>query len=86
MDARIADVIVTLDKRWEHNLQDAVSRLQHAGLDVRHADDANSVVEGTIDVANVHDLEKLVCVDYVRTVFTYCADFPSGDPRDRDGV
>jgi hypothetical protein len=25
-------------------------------------------------------------VDYVRKVFTYHANFPPGDPRDRDGV
>jgi hypothetical protein len=85
MDMRISDVVVTLDKRWEDDLPGAVARLKRAGLDVREAYDHNSVVEGTIDVNKVHDLEKLDCVDYVRTVFTYCADFPSGDPRDRNG-
>ena len=86
MDARISDVIVTLDKRWEDKLSDAVTQLKNAGLDVRDADDDNSVVEGTIDVGKVHGLEKLDCVDYVRTIFTYDADYPPGDPRDRDGV
>lgn len=84
MDARISDVIVTLDKRWEDNLPDALKRLKAAGLEVRDAYDDNSTVEGTIEVAKVHDLEKLDCVDYVRMVFTYCADYPPGDPRDRD--
>jgi hypothetical protein len=44
------------------------------------------VVEGTIDASLVHDLEKLDCVEYVRTVFTYNANYPPGDPRDRDGI
>jgi hypothetical protein len=85
MDMRISDVVVTLDKRWEDNLPDALARLRRAGLEVRDAYDHNSVVEGTIDIRQVHDLEKLDCVDYVRTIFSYFADFPKGDPRDTNG-
>lgn len=86
MDARLSDVMVTLDRRWEDKLSDAIEQLKTAGLDVRNADDDNSMIEGTIDVCKVHDLEKLDCVDYVRTVFTYFANYPPGDPRDVDGV
>jgi len=86
MDARISDVIVNLDRRWGDKLNDAVNQLRQAGLDVRDAHDENNMVEGTIDVEKVHGLEKLDCVDYVRTVFTYDADYPPGDPRDRDGM
>ena len=85
MDARVSDVVITLDKRYENDLNGAVDILKKAGLDIREANDENSVVEGTIDVGKVHDLEKLECVDYVRTVFTYCANYPPGDPRDVDG-
>ena len=86
MDARISDVIVTLDKRWEDKMKEALGMLKQAGLEVREADDDNSVVEGLIDVCKVHDLEKLDAVDYVRTVFTYDADYPPGDPRDTNGI
>jgi hypothetical protein len=86
MDARLSDVIVTLDRRWEDNLPGAVNLLKAAGMTIRDADDENSTVEGTIDLGKVHALEKLECVDYVRTIFTYFADFPPGDPRDVDGV
>ncbi len=82
MDARISDVIITLDKRWENKLDEAVSQLKKVGVEVERADDENSIVEGTVDVRHVRDLEKLDCVDYVRTVFTYDAEFPPGDPRD----
>jgi hypothetical protein len=44
------------------------------------------VVEGAVEASKVHDLEKLDCVKYVRTVFTYHANYPPGDPRDRDGT
>jgi hypothetical protein len=86
VDAIISDIVVVLDKSFEDRLSDAVSMLKSCGMEVRSADDDNSVVEGTIDVNRVHDLEKLECVDYVRKVFTYCANYPPGDPRDRDGV
>ena len=86
MDAIISDIVVVLDKAFEERLPDAVSMLKSCGMEVRSADDDKSVVEGTIDECRVHDLEKLDCVDYVRKVFTYYANFPPGDPRDRDGV
>jgi hypothetical protein len=85
-DALMSDVTVVLDKRWENDLAGAVKQLEQAGLSVRSADDDNGVVEGVIDTSKVHDLQKLDCVDYVRTTFTWVADYPSGDPRDRDKV
>ena len=86
MDAIVSDIVVVLDKRWENNLAEAVQILKDSGMEIRNADDDNSVVEGSIDAGKVHDLEKLDCVDYVRRVFTYEANYPPGDPRDRDGM
>jgi hypothetical protein len=86
MDCRMSEVIVTLDKRYEDKINDAVSQLKKCGLEVSNADDDNNVVEGTIDVCKVPELEKLDSVDYVRTVFTYDAEFPVGDPRDTNGM
>jgi hypothetical protein len=80
----MSDVTVVLDKRWENDLAGAVKQLQDAGLQVRSANDDNSVVEGVIESAKVHDLQKMGCVDYVRTTFTWIADYPAGDPRDKD--
>jgi hypothetical protein len=85
-DAYMSDVTVVLDKRWENDLAGAVKMLQDAGLQVRNADDDNSVVEGTIETSKVHDLQKLDAVDYVRTTFSWIADYPCGDPRDLDKV
>ena len=83
-DAYMSDVTVVLDKRWENDLAGAVKILEAAGLAVRSADDDNGVVEGTIEHAKVHDLQKLDAVDYVRTTFSWIADYPAGDPRDLD--
>lgn len=86
MDIQISEIIVTLDAQWENKLDEAVAQLKKAGMEIVSADDDNSVLEGTIDACLVHDLQKLACVKYVRTVFTYSADFPAGDPRDRNGA
>ena len=86
MDARISEVIVTLDKNYENKMDEAVSQMKGAGLEVSDTDGDNCIVEGTIDVCLVPALEKLDSVDYVRTVFTYDAEFPAGDPRDTNGM
>lgn len=85
MDATYAEIVVILDKAYEERLNDAVEMLRKAGMTVESADDDESVVCGQVDVAQLHALEHLECVDYVRKVFTYDANFPPGDPRDRDG-
>ena len=86
MDAFVTEVVVVLGKRYEERLKEAVAALQAAGLSVLSTDDDNSVVEGTIDASKVAAMEKLDCVDYVRKVFTYEANYPPGDPRDIDRV
>ena len=85
-DAQMSDITVVLDKRWENDLAGAVEILKQNGVQVRCSDDDRSVVEGVVETSKVHALEKLECVDYVRTTFTWIADYPAGDPRDKDNV
>ena len=80
-----AEIVVILDAAYEERLNDAVEMLKRAGMNVESADDDQSVVCGQIDMVYLHVVEQLECVDYVRKVFTYDANFPPGDPRDRDG-
>ena len=86
MDCNITELIVILDKAWENNLAGATEMLKGVGMRITNADDDNSVVEGEIDSEHLHALERLPCVDYIRKVFSYDANFPPGDPRDRDGI
>jgi hypothetical protein len=74
MQSRISDVLITLDKKYEDRMNDAVAALKTAGVRIDETDDDNSIVEGTVDLGKIKDLEKLDCVDYVRTVFTYDAE------------
>jgi hypothetical protein len=85
-DAQMSDITVVLDKRWENDLGGACEVLKQQGMQIRSADDDTNVVEGVIETSKVHDLNKLDCVDYVRTTFTWIADYPAGDPRDQDKV
>jgi hypothetical protein len=84
-DATYSEVVVLLEELTSEQTAQAVELLKAAGLDVWRVDDDRSIVEGTIDAAKAHDLKSVPNVRYVRTVFTYEANFPPGDPRDRDG-
>ena len=86
MDANISEIVVVLDKRYEDRLDDAVAMLKGVGMEIEDACDEKSVVEGLIDSSKLAELALLDCVDYVRKVFSYDANYPPGDPRDRDGV
>ena len=84
-DAYLSEVVVVLDELTTEQTAEVVERLKLAGLDVSRVDDDLSVVEGTIEAALAHDLKSLPNVRYVRSVTTYLANFPPGDPSDRDG-
>jgi hypothetical protein len=86
VDGSFSEVVVILDAAYENRLGQAISQLEQLGLQVLLADDDHSVVQGLIDAGKLAALESLPCVDYVRRVFTYDANFPPGDPRDRDGI
>ncbi len=85
-DAEITDVVVVLNDLSTEQTAQVVEKLKGAGLCVSNVDDEQSVVEGSIDSSKVHDLKHVDCVRYVRSIFTYTADYPPGDPRDKDGA
>jgi hypothetical protein len=83
-DADLSDVVVVLEPEMGISFDQAVANLKQQGLSVTDTDVENDVVEGTIETTKVKPLEKLACVKYVRSVFNYTADFPTGDPRNLD--
>ena len=84
-DGYFSDVVVMLEELSSEQTHVVVERLRQAGLEVSRVNDDQSIIEGTIEASRAHDLKDLPSVRYVRAVFTYLADFPPGDPRDRDG-
>ena len=85
-DQIISDITVILDTRYTEDAKtdEAVKDLKDQGMSVSNVDYNSSVIEGTIPQEKLHNLQQLDCVDYVRTTFTYYADYPSTDPRNQD--
>ena len=84
-DAEITDVVVVLDGQGAKSIDSAVATLKQLGLEVCTVRNEEGVIEGSIDTQKVPTLKTVPGVCYVRSVFTYTADYPAGDPRDKDG-
>jgi hypothetical protein len=84
-DAELTEVVVVLDELDTDQTRQVLQRLRAAGMEVWKVDDDQSLVEGSIDAAKVHNLKQVEHVRYVRSVLTYTVDYPPGDPRDKDG-
>lgn len=84
-DAEITEVVVVLDCKGEQSVNQSLGKLQEMGLQVFNVNNDEGVIEGCIDSARVHELKSVPGVCYVRSVFSYTADYPPGDPRDKDG-
>jgi hypothetical protein len=83
-DLELSDVVVVMIDEPGMTIQDASKKLTELGLAVSDVDEADGVVEGTIETEKVAALKKLPFVKYVRDVFNYLADFAPGDPRNHD--
>jgi hypothetical protein len=85
-DAEITDVIIVLECEGQAAVDESIGMLKGLGLAVADINADEGVIEGSVDAGRVNELKKVVGVRYVRSVFTYTADFPTGDPRDLDGA
>ena len=85
-DAYISDVVVVVDTCEGRTFDDVLKQVKDAGLQIRDLDRDNCTIEGSDDAGKVRTIDDLPGVEYVRSVFTYVADYPAGDPRDQDKV
>ena len=83
-DAEVSDVYIVLKPECAEKLDETAGTLKKMGMDVDQVDADNGVVEGTIVADKVAEIRKWPCVEYVRVEFTYIADYPPGDSRNRD--
>ncbi len=83
-DAEISDVVIVLDTMDEQTRQAIIDGLKAMGMCIENVNSDTNMIEGCIETPRVRDVEKLDKVRYVRRVFSYTADYPVGDPRDRD--
>ena len=82
-DAYISDVVVVVECCDDATFDKVLAQTKELGLDVRELRRDEHVIEGTIESSKLVDLDNVPGVEYVRSVFTYVADYPPGDPRDR---
>src|SRR6476646_10809597 len=85
-DAYLSDIVVVCDETTEVKIDDVVKKLKAEDMSIASVDRDNCVIEGTCDASKIHKIDDFPGVAYVRSVFTYVADYPAGDPRDRDKV
>jgi hypothetical protein len=85
-DAEITEIVVIINKASENYMNEAVEKLKAAGVEIFSTDEENDVVEGAVESSKVEEIRKIAGVNYIRTVSTYIADYPTGDPRDKDGA
>ena len=83
-DAEITEVVVVLTSAYENRMAEVVEKLKTVGMEIDSTDDDNNVVNGEIESCKLDALRKIECVNYIRTVMTYIADYPPGDPRNKD--
>lgn len=85
-DAFISDVVITACNTPERSFDAVVADLKKQGMEIANADPESCYIEGSVDSSKVGAIDNMPGVEYVRTLFTYVADYPPGDPRDKDLV
>lgn len=85
-DAYVSDVVVTLDRNGRAGNAATVDDLKRAGMKIASANLEEGIVEGCVESDKLFAIDQMPGVEYVRSVFTYVADYPNGDARDKDGV
>jgi len=85
-DAEITEVVVVIHKTHCERLSDVIEKLKSLGVEIFSIDEEECIVNGSVETFKLPMLEKIESVNYVRSVMTYIADYPVGDPRDKDLV
>jgi hypothetical protein len=82
----MSEIVAVIDDHHCDDLDSMVKTLSDHGMEVSTINRSEGVIEGLVDSSLVKKIDDLPGVEYVRTVFTYAANYPPGDPRDRDGT
>ena len=85
-DAFISDVVITACDTPERSFDSVVEDLKKQGMEIATANKDQCYIEGSVDSSKVRAIDDMPGIEYVRTLFTYVADYPPGDPRDKDLV
>ncbi|HET6250987.1 MAG TPA: hypothetical protein VFE47_25080 [Tepidisphaeraceae bacterium] len=83
-DAEVSDITIVLKKECADKFNATVEQVKNLDMTVESTDADNGVIEGTVPADKLSHIRAWPCVEYVRVDFTYIADYPPGDPRNRD--
>jgi hypothetical protein len=84
-DAYISDIVVVVAES-ECPFEKVLDQVKQMGMHIESSNMDEGIIEGSVEAGKVKAIDDLPGVEYVRTVFTYIADYPPGDPRDQDKV
>ena len=84
-DAFISDIVIVLKPDYIARIDTVIEQLNRVGVGITSVNRDVGAVEGSVESDKVHVIQQFEFVDAVRTTFSYIADYPVGDPRDRDG-
>jgi hypothetical protein len=85
-DQQVSDVTIVIRSEFASRLDEIVEQLNEAGVGITAVNEDVGAIEGSCESNRVCLIERMDFVEAVRTIFTYIADYPPGDPRDLDGT
>ncbi len=75
MDAYVSEIIVVIDQKHAADLDAMAEQLKSHGMDITTINTTEAVIEGTVESYKLKEINQLPGVEYIRTVFTYIADY-----------
>ncbi len=85
-DQSVSDVTIVIRTAFAGRLDEVVEQLNEAGVGITNINEDVAAIEGSCESNRIFVIERMEFVEAVRTTFNYIADYPPGDPRDRDGA
>jgi hypothetical protein len=79
-EAYLSDVVIVADDQASSRLPELAGQLSAEGVEIREIRSELGVIEGTVANGLVRQIDEFPGVRYVRTVFSYFADYPEGHP------
>ena len=85
-DQSIAEVTIVLRVEYLSRMDEVTEQLAETGVGITSVDSELGSIVASCESNRVPVIEKMEFVQAVRTMFSYVADYPVGDPRDIDGA
>ena len=85
-DQSISEVTIILRSEFIDRMDEVTEQLAETGAAISSVDSNMGTIVASCESNRLSVIERMEFVQAVRTTFSYVADYPSGDPRDVDGL